>query len=152
MVWLDGEPTLQQVLFFVVDLSRSGCLAEIKWTVCNSNFQSSLYVSFSRTDFGLCIYHFSYGQISISCTIPSGSHSPPRCATLIYFLVNLLHFLIVWLIVSSLSPHNLHLQFSCVLCILAFMKFLLMMLFNAAIRCTFDKLPDFFLYRNLKLS
>ena len=36
---------------------RSGCLAEIRWSVCMSKSQRSLCMSFSRIDVGLCIYH-----------------------------------------------------------------------------------------------
>ena len=36
---------------------RSGCLAEIRWSVCMSKSHWSLCVSFSWTDAGLCIYH-----------------------------------------------------------------------------------------------
>ena len=38
--------------------------------------EKSLCVSFSKTDFELCIYHFSYGQTSTSCLIPCGSPCP----------------------------------------------------------------------------
>ena len=46
-----------QVLFLLIISTRSGCLAEIRWSVCISKSQRTLYVSFSRTDSGLCIYH-----------------------------------------------------------------------------------------------
>ena len=49
------------------------------------------------------------------------------------FCVNLLHSL-MWLVVSSLSPHNLHLLFCWVLSILALIWLVLMALFCAAIR------------------
>ena len=44
--------------FFLVIIIRSGCQADIKWSVCKSKSQRSLYVSFSRTDVGLCLNHF----------------------------------------------------------------------------------------------
>ena len=50
------------------------------------------------------------------------------------FCANLLHSLIMWLIVSSLSPQSLHLLFCCVLSILALIWLVLMALFCAAIR------------------
>ena len=49
--------TILQVLFFLLIIIRSGCLAEIKWSVCMSKPQRSLCVSFSRTDVRLYIYH-----------------------------------------------------------------------------------------------
>ena len=55
------------------------------------------------------------------------------CLVLYSFWGNLLHSL-MWLIVSSLSPHNLHLLFYCVLSILALIWMVLKTLFCAAIR------------------
>ena len=44
-------------LILLVIITRSGRLAENKRFICISKPQSSLYISFSRTDSGLCIYH-----------------------------------------------------------------------------------------------
>ena len=52
------------------------------------------------------------------CAIPSGSPFPPNCV-LYSFCTNLLQSLIMWLIVSSLSSHNLNFLFSCVSSIFA---------------------------------
>ena len=49
------------------------------------------------------------------------------------FCANLWHLLIIWLIVSSLLPHNQHLLFCCVLSVFAW-TFVLMALFSAVIR------------------
>ena len=46
------------VLFFLLIIVWSGLLAGIRWSVCMSKSHRSLCVSFSRIDFGLCIYHF----------------------------------------------------------------------------------------------
>ena len=54
------------------------------------------------------------------------------CLVLYSLCANLLHSLIMWLIVSSLSPHNLHQLFYCVLSILALTYLVLMALFCAA--------------------
>ena len=92
----------------------------------------SLCVSFSRTDVGLCIYHlvvrsnFNFLHNSQWITLPTQS-----CLVLYPFCANLLRSLITWLIVSSLSPHNLHLLFCFVLCILALICLVLMALFCA---------------------
>ena len=43
--------------FFFLTMTRFGRLPEIRWSVFISNSQRSLCVSFSRTYFGLCIYH-----------------------------------------------------------------------------------------------
>ena len=60
-----GHPVQQSrqfgnfLFFFLLLISiRSGLLAEIMWSVCMSKSHRSLFVSFSRTDAGLCIYHF----------------------------------------------------------------------------------------------
>ena len=62
-------------------------------------------------------------------TLPTQS-----CLALYSFCTNLLHLLIMWLMVSSLSPYNLHALFCCVLSILALILLVLMALFCAAIR------------------
>ena len=83
----------------------------------------------------LCIYHlfiwsnFNFFHNSRWITLPTQS-----CLVLNSFCANLLHSLIMWLVVLSLSPHNLHLLFSCVLSILALMWLVLMALFCATIR------------------
>ena len=88
-----------------------------RWSVC---FPRSTCVSFSRRDSVLCLYHlfvwsnFNFLLNSQWITLPTQS-----CLVLYSFCVNLLHSIIMWLIVSSLSPHNLHLLFCCVLSILA---------------------------------
>ena len=56
-----------------------------------------------------------------------------KSCLVLYSCANLLH-LLMWLMVSSLSPHNLHLLFCCVLSILALIWLVLMALFCAAIR------------------
>ena len=113
---------------------RSGLLAEIRWSVvCQSPIR--VCVLFSRTDAGLCIYHLfvwsnlNFLHISHWITLPTQS-----CLVLYSFQANLLHSLIMWLMVSSLSPHNLHLLFCCILSILALIWLVLIALFCAAIR------------------
>ena len=115
--------------FFLLITLRSGLLAEIWWSVCMSKSYRSLCVSFSRTDAGLCMYdlfvlsNLNFLHISQWITLPTQS-----CT-----LSNLLHLLIMWLIVSSLSPHHLHLLFCCILSIFALIWLVLMVLFCAAI-------------------
>ena len=117
-------------LIFLLITIRSGLLDEIRWSVCMSKYHRSLCVSFSRTDTGLCIYHlfvwsnFNFSHISQRTTLPTQS-----CPVLYSLCGSLLHSLIMWLVVSSLSPHILHLLFSCVLSILALIWLVLMVLF-----------------------
>ena len=86
--------------------------------VCQSPM--GVYVSFSRTGAGLCVYHLlewsslNFLHISQWITFPTQS-----CLVLYSFCANFLHSLIMWFIVSSLSPRSLHLLFCWVLSILA---------------------------------
>ena len=119
--------------FFII--IKSGLLAEIMWFVrMSKSKKKSLCVSFSRIDAGLCIYHlfvwlnWNIFHNSLWITLPTQS-----CLFLYSFCVKLLHSLIIWLVVLSLSPYNLHLLFSCVLSILALIWLVLMALFCDAI-------------------
>ena len=91
---------------------RSGLLAGIRWSVCMLKSHRSLCESFSRTGARLCIYHLfvwsNWNFLHISQWITLSTQS---CLALYSFCANLLHSLIMWLIVSSLSPHSLHLLF-----------------------------------------
>ena len=121
--------------FFFLIIIWSGLQAEISWSVCISKSHRSLCVSFSRTGAGLCIYHLlawsNLNFLDISQWIPFPTQS---CLALYSFYANLLHHFIMWLMVSSLSPHSLHLLFCCVLSILALIWLVLMALFCTAIR------------------
>ena len=93
--------------FFLI--IRSGLLAEIRWSVCMSKSYWSLLVSFSRTAAGLCIYHlFVWSNLNL-LPISQWITLPTQPFLVLYsFCTNLLHLLIMWLMVSSLSPYNLH--------------------------------------------
>ena len=135
--WSAGTAS-QQVcrfsFFFLLIIMRSGLLAGIRWSVCILKSHRSLCKSFSRTGAGLCIYHlfvwlnWNFLHISQWTTFPNQS-----CLALYSFCANLLHSLIMWLIVSSLSPRSLHLLFCCVLSNLALIWLVLMTLSCAAI-------------------
>ena len=113
-------------------------LSQVSWLGLGDPFvksHGSLCESFSWTGAGLCIYHLlvwsnlNFLHISQWITLPTQS-----CLVLYSRCANLLHSLIIWLVVSSLSPHSLHLVFCCVLSILALIWFVLMALSCAAIR------------------
>ena len=97
----------------LLTIIKSGFLAEIRWSMCMSKSYSSLCMSFSRTGAGLCIYHFfvwwnlNILHISQWIILPTQS-----CVVLYSFGANLLHSLMMWLIVSSLSPDSLNLLIS----------------------------------------
>ena len=101
-------------------------LARIRWSV---------YISKSKTDSNLCIYHFivwsnfNFLYNSQWITFPTQS-----CLVLYYLSAILLHSLIMWLMALSLSPCNLHLLFCGVILILALIYLFHMTLFCAAIR------------------
>ena len=94
-------PSIRRVLFFcwlslgLVVWLRLGNLFIIQnpWEVCASHSPGQI----------LCC---PYSLIAISFTFPSGSLSPP--SRVLFFCANLRHSLIMWLIVSSLFPYNLH--------------------------------------------
>ena len=83
-----------------------------------------------------CSYNIcSYGQTSIFCAIPGRPSWPNSHVQSIFsFCANSLYSLIMRLIVSSTSPHNLHLLFCCILSILAQILLIFMALFCTAIR------------------
>ena len=121
--WTAGtaKSTILQILFFfffffLLIIMRSGLLAGIWWSVCMLKSHRSLCESFSRTGAGLCIYHlfvwsnWNFLHISQWIIMPTQS-----CLALYFFCANLLHSLIMWLIVSSLSPHSWHLLFCIIL-------------------------------------
>ena len=123
MVCQDGKVHFSSsslFFFFFLTITRSGRLANIKWSVCISKFQRSLCLSFSNTDSGLCICYlfiqsnFNFLHSSQWITFPT-----LLCLVTYTFCLSLLHLLIIWLIVSSLSPHNEHLLFCCVLLLLS---------------------------------
>ena len=112
ILWSVGtaKSTILQILFyFLLIMVSSGLLAHIRWSVCISKSHRSLCVSFSRTAAGLCIYHLlvwsnlNFLHISQRITLPNQS-----CLALYSLYANLLHSLIMWFIVLSLSPHSLH--------------------------------------------
>ena len=122
ILWLVGtaKSTFCKFSFLLLIIIRSGLLAEIRWSVCMSKSHRSLCVPLSRTDVGLCIYHlfvwsnFNFLYISQWISWPTQSY-----LVLYSFCANFLRSLIMWLMVSSLSPCNLHLLFCSVLSILA---------------------------------
>ena len=134
-LWSAGlaKGTILQVLSF--SFIRSGRLAEIGWFVYISKSQRSFCVSLTGRDSRLCIYqlivwsNFNFLHNYQWITLPTQS-----CLVLYSFCVYLLHSLIMRLMVSSLSPYNLHLLFCCDLSILALISSVLMALFCAVIR------------------
>ena len=135
VTWDSKDYNFANSLFLLLIIIRSGLLAEIKRSVCMSKSHRSLCVSFSRIGAGLCIYHLlvwsnlNFLKISQWITLPT-----QLCLVLYSFCANSLHSLIMWLIVSSMSPRCLHLLFCWFLSILALIRLIFMALSYAAIR------------------
>ena len=95
--------------FSLFTITRYGRLVEIRWSVCISKSQIIFCVPFSWTDSGLCLYYLlvwsnlDFLQNSQWITLLTQS-----CLALDSFSANLLHSLIMWFIVSSLTQHKLH--------------------------------------------
>ena len=127
-----GQQSRQFCLLIII---RSGLLPKITLSVCMSKSHRILWVSYSRTSARLCIYHLlvwsnlNFLHISQRITLPSQSF-----LDLFSFCGNLLHSLTMWLVVSSLLLHSLHLLFCLVLSILTLIWFVLMALSCAAFR------------------
>ena len=51
------SPLFCRFSFLFLTITRSGRLAEIRWSVCISKSQRRLYFSFSKTESQFCIYH-----------------------------------------------------------------------------------------------
>ena len=108
----------------------SGCLPEIKWSVCISKSQRRFCVSFSRWDFALRIYHLFLWS-KTPCTLP---FPPSHVYSSTLFCANLQLSLIRRFIISSLSPHNPILLFCCVLSIFALIELNVMAFLCTAFR------------------
>ena len=65
-----AKSTRQQVLFFLffflLTITKSVFLVGIRWSVCISKSQKMLYLSFSRTDSGLCILWLNFNVLQNS--------------------------------------------------------------------------------------
>ena len=131
-------------LFWQIIL-RSGRLVEIRRSVSTSKPQRSLCVSFSRIKSGLCIYHF-FVWSNFNFLLNSQLITLPTQSSLVLysFCANWLYSLIMWLMVSFLSPHSLHLLFCCRLSILALICLVFMALFCAAIRRDSERVASSF--------
>ena len=108
---------------------RSGRLAKIRWSVLYLKIPVEFLLVILQDRFLIVHIPFDRMQNSQWITLPTYS-----CLVLHTFSANLLHSLIMRLIVSSLSPQNLHLLFCCILSVLAFIGLVFMVLFCTVIR------------------
>ena len=135
MVSRDSKVDYFASSLFLLIIIKSSLLAGIWWSVCMLKPLRSLCVLFSRTGAGLCIYHLLvWSNLHALHIFPWITLPTQLCLALYSLCTNLLHLLIMWLIVSSLSPHSLHLVFCWVLSILALIRLVLTALSCAAIK------------------
>ena len=122
-------------LLLLLTITRSGCPAEIKWSFYISKSQRIWCGTFSRMDSWLCIYYlFVWSNSNFLHNSQWITFSTQSCLVLYSFCVNLRHSIFIWLIVPSLSPHNLNRLFCCVFCTIALTLLVLMALLYAFIR------------------
>ena len=127
--------TIRQVLFILLIITRFGRLTEIRWSGYLPKSQIILCVSFFRTDFVLCIYHlFVWSNFNFLHNFRLITFPTQSCVVLYSFSANFLYLLIMWLIVSSVSPYNLLQLFCFDLSLLALTKLVLKALLCAAVR------------------
>ena len=119
-LWSAGTviPPIGRFSFFGLTITRTGRLVEIRWSVCISKSQRILRVSFSMANSWLWIYYLFIG-LNLNLLHNFQLTTFTVVSDLILFYANLLHSFIMWLNISSLSPHYLHLLFCCVSSILA---------------------------------
>ena len=113
---------------FLLIIIRSNHMTKIRWSVCIPEE----FVHLILQD-RFWVVHIPFAcmvKFKLLAQLPVDHLAHP----VISFCANLLHLLIMWLIVSSLSPHNLHFLFCYILSIFALIWLVLMALFCAAIR------------------
>ena len=146
------KSTTWQVFFFLSTITWSGHLAAFSWSVCISKFQRTWCDSFSRTDSRLCIYHLFMGSNFNFLHNAQWITLFIQSYLVLYSLcTNLLYSLIKWLIVLSLSPHNLHQLFCCILSISAFTYLVLIVLFCVALKIYSVSLLRFLFLRHVQV-
>ena len=122
-------------LFFLLNIIRSGRLAEIRWSICMSKSHRSSCAPFSGTACWIVDIPFVLiVKFKFLAPLPVNHHDHPVVSSLYHFLCHLLHSLITWLIVLSQSQLNLYLLFFCVLSFLVLIRLVHMAFFSAAIR------------------
>ena len=134
MVHRDSKVDNSANPLFLLIIIRSGLLAGIRWSVCMLESHRKLCVISQDRCWVEHIPFVCMVKFKFLAHFPV-DHLPTQSRLTLYsFCANLLHSLIMLLIVSSLSPHNLHLLFCCVLSILPLIWLVLMALSSAAIR------------------
>ena len=74
-----AKSTIQQVLFFLLTITRSGRLAKIRWSICISRSQRILYVSFTGILFlSLPLLYYYYSIFSFFGFLESFTESLPK--------------------------------------------------------------------------
>ena len=128
-----GQQSLQfgkfSLFFLLLIITRFGLLVEIRWSICISKSQRVCVSPSPGQILGCAYYFFAWSNFAFLHNSQWITLPTPSCQVLYSFCDNLLHSLIMWLIVSSLSLHNLYLLFCCVLSILALIWLVFVALF-----------------------
>ena len=127
-----GKSTIWQILFFLLIITRSVRLVEIRWFVCIPKSHRRLCVSFSRIDSVLCIYNlFAWSDLNFlhnSKWIPANSLESYILST----LIRCIRLLRDWLL--CLYHLVIYICYIIVLSILALIWLVIMALVWVAIR------------------
>ena len=116
----------RQIISFFVEYQFFGSFGRYLYHKTPRN----LCVSFSRTDYRLCIYHWFLWSNSNFLLNSQWFPNPAQSYLVLYSSrANLLHSIIKWMIVSFLLVHNLHLLVCCVLSIFVLTELVLTALF-----------------------
>ena len=136
ILWSAGRAkfTIFQILFFFLIIISLVYWPRLSYLfVCQSPIRVDVCHSLGQL-LGCAYTICSYGQIKNFFHISLWITLPTQSCLVIWSCAYLLHSLIMWLIVSSLSPHNQHLLFCCILSILILIWLVIMALFCATIR------------------
>ena len=115
-----AKSTTRQVFIFFLAITRSGRLTEIRWFFLYLKIPEH-FVRLILQDWFRVVHLPFIRMIKFKylAQFPVDPFPHRVVSSFIVFYASLLHPLIMWLIVSSLSSHNIHLLFCCVLPIFA---------------------------------
>ena len=113
LCWGGASAIYGRFSFCLLTITKSVRLAEIMWSFCISKFQRRLCILFFRTNSGLYIYHLFVWSDFRCLHYCKGITFPTQSCLFLYSFSASLIYQLIWLIVSSLSTHNLYLQVCC---------------------------------------
>ena len=115
-------------------ITRSGRLAEIRWSICLSKSNRSLFLILLERCWVVHIPFVRMVKLKFLAQFLVDHLAHQVMSSLIHLRCKFVVFAFMWLMVLSQSPHNPHLLFCCILSIHALIWLVLMALFWAAIK------------------